>query len=82
MSRKIVFGEIDPFYEGYHFEGRKEMMPSSFHRNWGAGIDGNGNDNSSNSQSGTHVSSLTARSGSVGTYLSNRRSPRNNSQSE
>jgi len=43
---------------------------------------GNGNDNSSNSQSGTHVSSLTARSGSVGTYLSNRRNPRNNSQSE
>lgn len=47
MSRKIVFGEIDPFYEGYHFEGRKEMMPSSFHRNWGAGIDGNGNEGTS-----------------------------------
>jgi len=44
MSRNIVFGEIDPFYEGYHFEGRKEMMPSSFHRSWGAGIDGNGNE--------------------------------------
>lgn len=42
MTRKIIFGEIEGFKEGKWFEGRKEMMPSSFHRNWGAGIDGNG----------------------------------------
>jgi putative restriction endonuclease len=42
MARPIVFGEIEGFEEGHHFPGRKEMMPSSFHRNWGAGIDGNG----------------------------------------
>ena len=41
MSRPIVFGEIEGFPEGHRFEGRKEMMPNSFHRNWGAGIDGN-----------------------------------------
>ena len=43
MSRPIVFGEIEGFPEGHRFEGRKEMMPNSFHRNWGAGIDGNEN---------------------------------------
>ena len=42
MTRKIIFGEISGIKEGQWFEGRKEMMPSSFHRNWGAGIDGNG----------------------------------------
>lgn len=44
MSRPIIFGEIPGINEGYWFEGRKEMMPTSFHRNWGAGIDGNGNE--------------------------------------
>jgi putative restriction endonuclease len=44
MTRKIIFGEIEGVKEGKWFEGRKEMMPSSFHRNWGAGIDGNGID--------------------------------------
>jgi putative restriction endonuclease len=42
MPRKIIFGEIDGIHEGQWFEGRREMMPTSFHRNWGAGIDGNG----------------------------------------
>jgi putative restriction endonuclease len=42
MGRPIIFGEIPGIKEGHWFEGRKEMMPSSFHRNWGAGIDGNG----------------------------------------
>ncbi len=41
MGRPIVFGEITGIEEGHWFEGRKEMMPTSFHRNWGAGIDGN-----------------------------------------
>ena len=41
MARPIIFGKIANIPEGYHFEGRKEMMPTSFHRNWGAGIDGN-----------------------------------------
>ena len=44
MPRDIIFGEIPGIEEGQWFEGRKEMMPSSFHRNWGAGIDGNGNE--------------------------------------
>ncbi len=44
MSREIIFGEIAGIEEGHWFEGRKEMMPSSFHRNWAAGIDGNGNE--------------------------------------
>ena len=44
MSREIIFGEIPGIKEGHWFEGRKEMMPTSFHRNWGAGIDGNGNE--------------------------------------
>jgi putative restriction endonuclease len=42
MSRPIKFGEIRGIEEGHHFEGRKEMMPTSFHRRWGGGIDGNG----------------------------------------
>lgn len=41
-TRPIIFGEIPHIPEGHRFEGRKEMMPTSFHRNWGAGIDGNG----------------------------------------
>jgi putative restriction endonuclease len=44
MYRDIIFGEIPGIEEGHWFEGRKEMMPSSFHRNWGAGIDGNGSE--------------------------------------
>ncbi len=42
MPRQIIFGENEGIKEGDWFEGRKEMMPSSFHRNWGTGIDGNG----------------------------------------
>ncbi|MGI9583201.1 YDG/SRA domain-containing protein [Chryseobacterium sp. RRHN12] len=41
MSKPIIFGEIEGIDEGYHFNNRKEMMSTSFHRNWGAGIDGN-----------------------------------------
>jgi len=41
MARPIVFGEIEGIGEGHWFEGRKEMMPTSFHRSWGRGIDGN-----------------------------------------
>lgn len=41
MSRPIIFGEIEGIEEGFHFDNRKEMMPTSFHRNWAAGIDGN-----------------------------------------
>ncbi len=47
MPRDIIFGEIDGIEEGHWFKGRKEMMPSSFHRNWGAGIDGNGTEGTS-----------------------------------
>jgi len=47
MPRDIIFGEIDSITEGHWFKGRKEMMPSSFHRNWGAGIDGNGTEGTS-----------------------------------
>ena len=43
MSRQIIFGEIEGIAEGQWFEGRKEMMPTSFHRSWGRGIVGNGN---------------------------------------
>ncbi|MCO5725524.1 YDG/SRA domain-containing protein [Robiginitalea marina] len=42
MPRQIIFGEIPGIEEGHWFQGRKEMMPTSFHRNWAAGIDGNG----------------------------------------
>lgn len=41
MPRPIIFGEIEGIEENQWFQGRKEMMPSSFHRSWGAGIDGN-----------------------------------------
>ena len=41
MARPILFGEVENFIEGYSFNNRKEMMPSSFHRNHGTGIDGN-----------------------------------------
>lgn len=44
MPRPIIFGEIEGIEEGHWFKSRKEMMPTSFHRNWGAGIDGNGSD--------------------------------------
>lgn len=47
MPRDIAFGEIEGIPEGHWFEGRQEMMPSGFHRNWGAGIDGNGNEGTS-----------------------------------
>ncbi|WP_271765969.1 YDG/SRA domain-containing protein [Aquimarina algiphila] len=42
MPRPIIFGEIEGIEEGQWFQGRKEMMPTSFHRSWGSGIDGNG----------------------------------------
>lgn len=41
MVRPIIFGEIAGIAEGHEFLDRKVMMPSSFHRKWGAGIDGN-----------------------------------------
>ena len=41
MPRPIIFGEISGIEESHWFEGRKEMMPTSFHRRWGSGIDGN-----------------------------------------
>ncbi|HCC95240.1 MAG TPA: hypothetical protein DEQ26_13115 [Flavobacteriaceae bacterium] len=44
MSRPIIFGSIEEIEEGFLFQGRKEMMPSSFHRKWAHGIDGNKND--------------------------------------
>jgi putative restriction endonuclease len=44
MTRPIIFGEIDNIKEGHHFKDRKEMMPTSFHRSWGSGIDGNARD--------------------------------------
>jgi len=34
MARSIIFGEIEGIEEGRWFEGRKEMMLNSFHRNW------------------------------------------------
>lgn len=42
MPRPIIFGEIEGIQENQWIEGRKEMMPTSFHRSWGSGIDGNG----------------------------------------
>ena len=47
MPKPIVFGEIENFIEGCFFDNRKEMMPSSFHRNHGQGIDGNGSEGAS-----------------------------------
>lgn len=46
-SRPIVFGDIEGISEGHLFLDRKEMMPSSFHRNWAQGIDGNKNEGAS-----------------------------------
>ena len=43
MARPIIFGEIPGIEEGKLFLGRKEMMPSSFHRVWGRGIDSDRN---------------------------------------
>lgn len=40
-TNQIKFGNIPGINEGHWFEGRREMMPTSFHRNWAAGIDGN-----------------------------------------
>tara|TARA_B110001450_G_scaffold212860_1_gene205019 strand:+ start:470 stop:1345 length:876 start_codon:yes stop_codon:yes gene_type:complete len=42
MPRPIIFGQIENIKEGHFFVNRKEMMASSFHRNHGQGIDGNG----------------------------------------
>jgi putative restriction endonuclease len=42
MNQAIVFGEIPGIQEGHHFNNRREMMIGGFHRNWAAGIDGNG----------------------------------------
>lgn len=44
MPQPIIFGEIPGIEEGYHFNNRREMVPSSFHRMWAAGIDGNKKD--------------------------------------
>jgi putative restriction endonuclease len=41
MTKPIIFGEIEGIDEGQWFKDRREMMPTSFHRYWGAGIDGN-----------------------------------------
>jgi len=41
MSRPIIFGEIEGIKEGHKFNNRREMMPTSFHRSWAYGIDGN-----------------------------------------
>ena len=40
-KRPILFGDIQGIEEGHQFNNRKEMMPSSFHRVWTKGIDGN-----------------------------------------
>ena len=44
MATKIIFGEIEGIEEGHIFENRRIMMENAFHRNWAAGIDGNGKD--------------------------------------
>jgi putative restriction endonuclease len=44
MPRGIIFGEIAGIEEGHWFEGRKRNDAIQFHRNWGAGIDGNGSE--------------------------------------
>ena len=41
-KRPIIIGDIEGIEERYLFSSRKEMMPSSFHRVWTSGIDGNG----------------------------------------
>ena len=40
-SRPIIFGDINGVSEGKWFKDRREMMPTSFHRIWARGIDGN-----------------------------------------
>lgn len=47
MPRPIVFGDIPGIREGHFFKGRREMMSSSFHREWGRGIDGNATEGTS-----------------------------------
>lgn len=44
MAKPIIFGTIPGIEEGFGFSNRKEMMPTSFHRKWGSGIDGNKNE--------------------------------------
>ena len=39
LTRPIIFGEVEGYEEGAFFSDRKSMMPSSFHRKWGGGID-------------------------------------------
>ncbi|ARD45118.1 YDG/SRA domain-containing protein [Colwellia sp. PAMC 21821] len=46
-TRPIIFGGIEGFEEGDWISNRKVMMPSSFHRNHGQGIDGNGKEGTS-----------------------------------
>ncbi|WP_375750914.1 YDG/SRA domain-containing protein [Vibrio sp. HN007] len=46
-KRPNVFGDIPGIKEGHCFDGRKEMMPTSFHRVWTSGIDGNGKEGTS-----------------------------------
>lgn len=41
-KRPMIIGDIPGIREGHYFKDRKEMMPSSFHRVWTSGIDGNG----------------------------------------
>jgi putative restriction endonuclease len=48
MGRPIIFEKIEGISEGHHFKVRKEIMPSSFHRNRGTGIDDNGTKVNSN----------------------------------
>lgn len=41
-KRPIIIGDVQGIQKGDWFKDRKEMMPSSFHRVWTSGIDGNG----------------------------------------
>lgn len=43
-QRPIILGNIPGIEKGHWFKSRKEMMPSSFHRIWTSGIDGNGSE--------------------------------------
>lgn len=43
-KRPIIIGDVPGIDIGHHFDTRKEMMPSSFHRVWTSGIDGNGSE--------------------------------------
>ncbi|WP_159820299.1 YDG/SRA domain-containing protein [Colwellia sp. 20A7] len=47
VSRPIIFGDIDGIKEDDWIANRKDMMPTSFHRNHGQGIDGNGSEGTS-----------------------------------